>query len=218
MPKRRARPAIASTRCTTRCGVATYWRLPMVAALPTKGHPGWMARRSTTSRRTGGSDGWTSWRKNSARKRIVRRPYVGFSSLTLRLPALADDFRLESLTYGEMPPCAAAIPGKVSPRSRDLQICLDKGDIVPVNWLDVGDLKGPRAFSVSLANTRGARVSPTIVQVAAGKTHWVPITTLEFYCGRTTQTCYWTKAGECTLVVSCGVVEGGEKGFWQAAG
>src|SRR5579864_4849263 len=71
MPKRRARPTIASTRCTTRCGVGTSWRLLTAVALPTKALPGWMARLLTTSRRTGGSGGWTNWRKNSASKRIV---------------------------------------------------------------------------------------------------------------------------------------------------
>ncbi len=99
----------------------------------------------------------------------------------------------------------------------ELNVCLGKGDIGPVNGLTL-DLKGPGALSASFANARGARVSPTIVKLVAGRTHKVPLGKLEVYDGRTTQSCYWTQPGEYTLVVSCGVVEGGEKGFWKPAG
>ncbi len=98
-----------------------------------------------------------------------------------------------------------------------LHVCLGKGDVGPVAGLTL-DLKGPGAVSASFGNARGARISPTVVEVAAGKTHTVTIAKLEVYDGRTTQRCYWTKAGDYTLAVSCGVVEGGKKGFWRAAG
>src|SRR6266478_711809 len=39
--KRRQKPAIASTRCTTRSAVRTSWRMPMPSAVPTRAHRGW---------------------------------------------------------------------------------------------------------------------------------------------------------------------------------
>jgi hypothetical protein len=99
----------------------------------------------------------------------------------------------------------------------ELDVCLGKGDTGPVHGLTL-DLKGPGAASASFANARGARVSPTIVKLVAGKTHSIPLGKLEVFDGRTTQAWYWTQPGEYTVVVSCGVVEGGEKGMWRAAG
>ena len=40
MPKRRDRPTIGSTRCTTRCTAATCWSAPTSAAVPTAAQPG----------------------------------------------------------------------------------------------------------------------------------------------------------------------------------
>ena len=71
MPKRRSRPTIGSTRCTTRCTDATSWSAPTSAAVPTAAHRGSTARRSRTSRRTAWTGGWTNWRKNSGSERIV---------------------------------------------------------------------------------------------------------------------------------------------------
>ena len=70
-PKRRHRPTIDSTRCTTRSTVATSWNSPTTAAVTTTERRGWITRRSRRSRRTAGTGGWTNWRKNSGSKRIV---------------------------------------------------------------------------------------------------------------------------------------------------
>ena len=70
MPKRRDRPTIGSTRCTTRCTDATSWSAPTCAAVPTTAHRGSTARRSRTSRRTAWTGGWTNWRTNSGSERI----------------------------------------------------------------------------------------------------------------------------------------------------
>lgn len=99
----------------------------------------------------------------------------------------------------------------------ELDVCLGKGDTGPVIGLTL-DLKGPGAINATLVNARGSRISPTIVKLVAGKTHRITLSKLEVFDGRTTQACYWTQPGEYTLTVSCGVVEGGEKGFWKAAG
>src|SRR5213082_2752750 len=39
--KRRQKPAIASTPCTTRSAVRTSWRMPMPSAAPTRAHRVW---------------------------------------------------------------------------------------------------------------------------------------------------------------------------------
>ena len=41
--KRRQKPAIASTPCTTRSAARTSWRMPMPSAAPTRARRGWMA-------------------------------------------------------------------------------------------------------------------------------------------------------------------------------
>src|SRR5262249_741250 len=55
--KRRQKPAIASTPCTTRSAVKTSWRMPMLSAAPTKAHREWTVRTSRTSKRMGCSGG-----------------------------------------------------------------------------------------------------------------------------------------------------------------
>src|ERR1700693_2941250 len=44
--KRRQKPAIASTRCTTRSAATTSWLMLMPSAAPTRAHLGWMDRTS----------------------------------------------------------------------------------------------------------------------------------------------------------------------------
>src|SRR5271169_4865187 len=46
--KRRQKPAIASTPCTTRSAARTSWRMPMPSAAPTRARRGWMARTLRT--------------------------------------------------------------------------------------------------------------------------------------------------------------------------
>src|SRR5438552_5517441 len=48
--KRRQKPTIVSTRCTTRSAVRTSWRMPTPSAVPTGAHRGWTVRTSRTSR------------------------------------------------------------------------------------------------------------------------------------------------------------------------
>src|SRR5215470_3942851 len=55
--KRRRKPAIASTPCTTRSAARTSWPMPMLNAAPTRAHRAWMVRTSRTSRRMGCSGG-----------------------------------------------------------------------------------------------------------------------------------------------------------------
>ncbi len=50
--KRRQKPALASTPCTTRSAVRISWRMPMPSAAPTRARRGWTARTSRTSRPT----------------------------------------------------------------------------------------------------------------------------------------------------------------------
>src|SRR5687768_419112 len=44
--KRRQKPAIASTPCTTRSATRTSWRMPTPSAAPTRVHRGWTVRTS----------------------------------------------------------------------------------------------------------------------------------------------------------------------------
>src|SRR5208337_1131909 len=66
--KRRQKPAIASTPCTTRSAGKTFWRMPMPSVAPTRAHRAWMVRASRTSRRMGSSDGLANWRLRSGRR------------------------------------------------------------------------------------------------------------------------------------------------------
>src|SRR6266496_744082 len=52
--KRRQKPGIASTPCTTRSAARIFWRMPMPSAALTRARRGWMVRTSRTSTRTGG--------------------------------------------------------------------------------------------------------------------------------------------------------------------
>src|SRR6266704_782519 len=49
--KRRQKPAIASTRCTTRSAVRTFWPMRLPSAAPTRAHRGWTVRILRTSTR-----------------------------------------------------------------------------------------------------------------------------------------------------------------------
>src|SRR6266568_7560314 len=46
--KRRQKPGIASTPCTTRSAARTSWFMPMPSAAPTRAHRVWMVRTSRT--------------------------------------------------------------------------------------------------------------------------------------------------------------------------
>src|SRR6202030_1457375 len=72
--KRRQKPAIASTPCTTRLAVRISWRMPMPSAAPTRAHRVWMVKTSRTSRRMGCNGGLANWRLRSGRKPIDRTP------------------------------------------------------------------------------------------------------------------------------------------------
>src|ERR1700686_2878263 len=72
--KRRQKPAIASTPCTTRSAARTSWLTLMPSAAPTRARRAWMGRTSRTSRRMGCSDGSANWRLRSGRKLIDRPP------------------------------------------------------------------------------------------------------------------------------------------------
>jgi hypothetical protein len=67
--KRRQKPGIASTPCsTTRSAARTSWRMPTLSAARTRAHRGWMGRTSQMSKRTGCSDGSANWRLRSDRR------------------------------------------------------------------------------------------------------------------------------------------------------
>src|SRR5471030_500015 len=72
--KRRQKPAIVSTPCTTRSAVRTSWLMPMPSAAPTRAHRVWTVKTSRTSKRTGYSDGLANWRLRSGRKLTDRTP------------------------------------------------------------------------------------------------------------------------------------------------
>src|SRR5271170_7746091 len=66
--KRRQKPAIASTPCTTRSAVRISWPMLTPSAAPTRAHREWMVRTSRTSRGTGCNGGLANWRLRSGRK------------------------------------------------------------------------------------------------------------------------------------------------------
>src|SRR3984893_2966307 len=72
--KRRLKPGIASTPCTTRSAARTSWRMPTLSAARTRAPRGWTARTSRTSRRTGCSGGSANWRLRSGRRLTDRLP------------------------------------------------------------------------------------------------------------------------------------------------
>src|SRR6202048_2890106 len=114
--KRRQKPAIVSTPCTTRSAVRTSWRMPMPSAAPTRAHRVWMVRSSRTSRRMGCSGGSANWRLLSGRRLIdrtlseecsYRRPTarpLGISTLRDRVCMTAAMLVLEPIFEADLPP------------------------------------------------------------------------------------------------------------------
>src|SRR6202163_3132199 len=78
--KRRQKPGIASTPCTTRSAVRTSWRMPTLSAAPTRAHRGWTVRTLRTSRRTACCGGSANWRLRSGRRPTDRTPSEECSS------------------------------------------------------------------------------------------------------------------------------------------
>ena len=72
--KRRQKPAVASTPCTTRSAVRTSWYMPTPSAAPTRAHRVWTDRILRTSTRTGCSGGLANWRLRSGRRLTDRNP------------------------------------------------------------------------------------------------------------------------------------------------
>ena len=72
--KRRQKPAIASTPCTTRSAAMTFWPMRMLSAAPTRAHREWTDRILRTSRRMGCSGGSANWRLRSGRGPTDRTP------------------------------------------------------------------------------------------------------------------------------------------------
>src|SRR6266702_8410060 len=66
--KRRQKPAIASTRCTTRSAARTSWLMPMPSAAPTRARRVLTVRTSRTSTRMGCSGGSANWRLHSGKR------------------------------------------------------------------------------------------------------------------------------------------------------
>lgn len=75
--KRRLKPAIASTRCTTRSAARTSWPMPGPSAAPTGAHRAWTVRTSRISRRTACSGGLANWRMLSGKRRLGHRQPKG---------------------------------------------------------------------------------------------------------------------------------------------
>ena len=72
--KRRQKPAIASTPCTTRFTARTSLPMPMPSAAPTRAHRVWTDRTSRTSKRMGCNGGLANWRLRSGRRLTDRNP------------------------------------------------------------------------------------------------------------------------------------------------
>src|SRR5712671_3714851 len=72
--KRRQKPSIASTPCTTRSAARTSWLVPMPSAAPTREHRVSTGRISRMSKRTGWSGGLANWRLRSGRRPTDRTP------------------------------------------------------------------------------------------------------------------------------------------------
>src|ERR1700682_4604640 len=70
--KRRQKPAIGSTPCTTRSAARTSWPMLMPSAAPTRAHRAWTVKTSRTSKRMGCNDGLANWRLRSGKKLIDR--------------------------------------------------------------------------------------------------------------------------------------------------
>src|SRR3974390_680605 len=72
--KRRQKPAIASTPCTTRFSAQIFWRMPMPCAAPTGARRVWTARTSRMSRSMAWSGGLANWRLRLRREPTGRLP------------------------------------------------------------------------------------------------------------------------------------------------
>ena len=73
MRKRRQKPAIVSTPCTTRLAVGIFWHMPMPSAALTRAHRVWRVRTSRMSKRMGWSGGSANWRLRSGKRRKGRK-------------------------------------------------------------------------------------------------------------------------------------------------
>ena len=72
--KRRQKPAIVSTPCTTRSVATTSWLMHTLSAAPTRAHREWMVRSLRTSKRMGCNGGLVNWRLHSGRRLTDRTP------------------------------------------------------------------------------------------------------------------------------------------------
>src|SRR3984957_1233230 len=70
--KRRQKPAIASTPCTTRSAARTSWLTLMLSVAPTRAHRVWTDGILRTSRRMGCNGGLANWRLRSGRRATDR--------------------------------------------------------------------------------------------------------------------------------------------------
>src|SRR5271169_4442790 len=75
--KRRQKPAIVSTPCTTRSAARTYWPMRMLSAAPTRARRVWTDRTLRTSRRMGCSGGSANGRLR-IRELIAKHKADGF--------------------------------------------------------------------------------------------------------------------------------------------
>src|SRR5258708_11087666 len=66
--KRRQKPAIVSTPCTTRSAAKPSWLMPMPSAAPTRARREWMVKTSRTSRGMGCNGGLANWCLRSRRR------------------------------------------------------------------------------------------------------------------------------------------------------
>src|SRR5216684_142276 len=78
--KRRQKPVIASTPCTTRSAARISWRMLMPSAAPTRAPRVWTVRILRTSRRMGWSGGSANWRLRSGTRLTPRTPSEECSS------------------------------------------------------------------------------------------------------------------------------------------
>ena len=88
--KRRLKPAIACTRCTTRSAARTSCRTPGPSAAPTRAHRVWTARTSRISKRTACGGGSANWRLRSGTRSTdrtpIRRVFIPKANTTAKNP------------------------------------------------------------------------------------------------------------------------------------